>query len=55
MTLAEAVTNRGNFIVILEHTAKNNPMLKEHLEHGKKNSQKSYLSETNSEPRNYVY
>ena len=41
---ADRTRNRGNFMAILEHTAKNDSVLREHLEHGKKDQR--YTSKT---------
>lgn len=41
---ADHTTNRGNFLAILEHTAKVDPILNTHLEQGKKNQR--YTSKT---------
>lgn len=41
---ADLSSNRGNSVVILEHSAKGNPILKEYLENGKSNQR--YASKT---------
>ena len=41
---ADHMTNRGNFLAILEHAAKTDPVLNTHLEQGKKNQR--YTSKT---------
>lgn len=41
---ADKKSNRGNFMAIVENTAKNDPILHEHLEYGKKNQR--YTSKT---------
>ena len=41
---ADPLTNRGNFLALLEHTAKRDPVLQEHLEKGQRNQR--YVSKT---------
>ena len=43
-SITECFTNRGNFLAILEYASRFNPVIKEHIEKGKK-SQK-YTSKT---------
>ena len=41
---ADVLMNRGNFLALLEYTAKSDPVLQEHLQNGKRNQR--YISKT---------